>query len=63
MVVKDYIEPRLENATYVILDPLWRGWASAQMPQVAEMVRDVEKEWVLEARLGEFDIYRRPPTR
>ena len=56
-------DPRLEHATYVILDPLWRGWASAQMPQVAEMVREVEEGWVLEARLGEFDIYRRPPTR
>lgn len=54
-------DPRLENATYVILDPLWRGWASAQMPEVAEMVREVEEEWELERRFGEFEVYRHPP--
>lgn len=54
-------DPRLENATYVILDPLWRGWASTQMPEVAEMVREVEEGWGLERRFGEFEVYRHPP--
>lgn len=53
-------DPRLENATYVILDPLWRGWASAQMPEVAEMVREVEEGWGMERRFGEFEVYRHP---
>ena len=53
-------DPRLDNATYVILDPLWRGWASAQMSQVAEMVRKVAQERVLEESFGAFDVYRHP---
>jgi 4-amino-4-deoxy-L-arabinose transferase-like glycosyltransferase len=53
-------DPRLESATYVILDPLWKGWASAQMPAVAGMVQKVEAGWVLERSFGEFDVYRRP---
>jgi 4-amino-4-deoxy-L-arabinose transferase-like glycosyltransferase len=53
-------DPRLGNAAYVILDPLWRGWASTRMPEVAVMVHEVETGWVLEARLGEFEVYRHP---
>jgi hypothetical protein len=54
-------DPRLENATYVILDPFWRGWASAQMPEVAQIVWEVEEGWVLERRFGKFEVYRCPP--
>ena len=53
-------DPRLENATYAVIDPLWRGWASAQMPDVATMVRKVEADWVLEANIGHFEVYRNP---
>jgi hypothetical protein len=53
-------DPRLENADYVIIDSMWRGWASAQMPQVAQMVRVVEDGWIHEAPFGDFDIYRQP---
>lgn len=53
-------DPRLENAAYVIVDPLWRGWASTQMPEVAKMVERVEQGWKLEKRVGEFEIYRNP---
>jgi 4-amino-4-deoxy-L-arabinose transferase-like glycosyltransferase len=53
-------DPRLENARYVILDPLWQGWASDQMPEVAEMVQAVQKGWILEKRFGKFQVYRQP---
>jgi len=53
-------DPRLENAAYVIVDPLWRGWASAQMPAVAGLVEEVEGNWSLETRFGEFEVYRSP---
>lgn len=53
-------DPRLENATYVVLDPLWRGWASAQMPDVAAIVEEVETGWVLEVTVGHFEVYRNP---
>jgi len=53
-------DPRLDNATYVILDPLWRGWASTQMPTVSRMVREVEADWSLERTVGDFEIYRNP---
>jgi hypothetical protein len=54
-------DPRLENATYVVVDPLWRGWASAQMPEVARLVREIETGWVLERSFGAFDVYRQSP--
>jgi hypothetical protein len=53
-------DPRLDNATYVVLDPLWQGWASAQMPAVLRMVREVEANWSLERTFGDFQIYRNP---
>ena len=53
-------DPKLENATYVIVDPLWRGWASAQMPDVAVMVKEVEADWALETTIGYFEVYRNP---
>jgi hypothetical protein len=53
-------DPRLENAAYVIVDPLWRGWGSAQMPDVGVMVEEVESGWVLEATYDQFDVYRNP---
>ena len=53
-------DPRLDNATYVVLDPLWTGWASAQMPAVEEMVREVGSRWVKETQIGDFEVYRNP---
>jgi hypothetical protein len=53
-------DPRLGNATYVILDPFWRGWASDNMPEVERMVQEVEEEWVLEERFGDFEVFRHP---
>ncbi len=53
-------DPRLEEATYVVLDPLWRGWGAAQMAEVAQIVETVEAEWTLERTLGSFDVYRNP---
>jgi 4-amino-4-deoxy-L-arabinose transferase-like glycosyltransferase len=53
-------DPRLENAAYVVLDPLWRGWGSAQMPEVAAMVEEVEAEWRLEKVVGSFEVYCHP---
>jgi len=53
-------DPRLENAKYVIVDPLWRTWASDQMPEVAGMVKDIESHWKLETQIGSFEIYHHP---
>lgn len=53
-------DPHLERAAYVVVDPLWRGWASAQMPAVAQMVQEIEIDWILETTIGSFEIYRNP---
>jgi hypothetical protein len=53
-------DPRLENASYVILDSLWRGWGAAQMDNVARMVETIESEWTLEIAVGDLAIYRNP---
>jgi 4-amino-4-deoxy-L-arabinose transferase-like glycosyltransferase len=52
----------LENADYVIIDPLWRGWASRMMPEVARMVAEVET-WPLATTAGDFEVYRNPAKR
>jgi hypothetical protein len=52
----------LENADYVIIDPLWRGWASRMMPEVAQMVAEVET-WPVAGTAGDFEVYRNPATR
>lgn len=49
----------LENADFVVLDPLWRGWASQMMPEVAQMVAEVET-WPLALKAGDFEVYRNP---
>ena len=59
-LVRFRFDPHLENAAYVVVDPLWRGWASAQMPAVARMVREIETGWILETIIGSFEIYRNP---
>ena len=53
-------DPSLASASYVILDPLWRGWASDSMPEVAAMVDTIDQEWMMERRFGEFEVYRNP---
>ena len=53
-------DPSLATATYVVIDPLWRGWASQTMPEVAEMVQEVEEGWNLEIQFGDFEVYRNP---
>jgi 4-amino-4-deoxy-L-arabinose transferase-like glycosyltransferase len=52
----------LENADYVIIDPLWRGWASRMMPEVARMVAEVET-WPVADAAGDFEVYRNPAKR
>lgn len=47
------------NARYIILDPLWRGWASEAMPGVRDLVSRVET-WPLEIEIGDFQVYRNP---
>jgi hypothetical protein len=50
-------DPALKNATYVIIDPLWRGWASSQMPTVAKMIERIERTCSEEAVFGDLEIY------
>lgn len=52
----------LENADFVVLDSLWRGWASQMMPEVAQIVTEVET-WPLALKAGDFEIYRNPAKR
>ncbi len=53
-------DPRLDHATYAVLDPLWRGWGAAQMTPVADMVAEIEAEWHLEGCWGDLQVYRNP---
>lgn len=48
-----------ENAKFVILDNLWRGWASRSIPELMEYTQVVET-WPRVKSQGEFDIYQNP---
>ncbi|MCL4395838.1 MAG: glycosyltransferase family 39 protein [Chloroflexi bacterium] len=52
-------DPSFENAKFVIVDNLWRGWASSVMPPLKTYIARVET-WPLAMRQGEFDVYRNP---
>lgn len=47
------------RARYIVIDELWRGWASASIPEVKALVREVEM-WPLEIKIGEFEVYCNP---
>jgi 4-amino-4-deoxy-L-arabinose transferase-like glycosyltransferase len=55
-------DPRLAHAAYVVVDDLWRGWASDYVPHVAALTAQVQETWVLETSIGAFDVYRNPRT-
>lgn len=47
------------NAKYVIVDRLWRGWASQRMPALKDYMEIVES-WPRVTSQGEFDVYQNP---
>lgn len=47
------------NARYVVLDDLWRGWGVRMMPDLGEVIGEVEK-WPLVLSVGEFRVHRNP---
>ncbi|RLD11534.1 MAG: hypothetical protein DRI56_00965 [Chloroflexota bacterium] len=52
-------DPRYTQARYVVIDPVWRNWAAANMPEVEAMIADVKK-WTLVFQSGEIDVYENP---
>jgi len=53
-------ELRYAEAKYAVIDPVWRNWAAANIPSVADMTEIIEQEWVLEKRFDQVDVYRNP---
>jgi 4-amino-4-deoxy-L-arabinose transferase-like glycosyltransferase len=53
------VDPRLEQARYVVIDRIWRNWAAPAMPGVATMITQIEG-WPLVMAEGEFEVYRNP---
>jgi 4-amino-4-deoxy-L-arabinose transferase-like glycosyltransferase len=53
-------DPRLANADYVIVDSMWREWATGEMPAVEEMVQQIDAKWPKVQTVGDYDVYRNP---
>ena len=51
--------PTLENATFVIVDSLWRGWAVREMPDLREYLQKIQT-WPRVMQRGNFEVYRNP---
>jgi hypothetical protein len=52
-------DPSFQNATFIIVDNLWRGWAAERMPPLKNYLRQIES-WQRVMQQGEFDVYRNP---
>lgn len=52
-------DPRHTNARYVIIDPLWNRWAVIHVPQVTQIMDDVQT-WPLVFSAGEITVYENP---
>lgn len=48
-----------ENAEFVIVDRIWRGWAAERMPSLKNYLRIIES-WPRVKSQGEFDVYQNP---
>ena len=51
--------PDYQRARYVVIDRIWRNWAALNMPEVAQMMAEVER-WPMEFSAGEIQVYRNP---
>ena len=48
-----------DRARFVVVDPIWRNWATLVMPDVAELVSEVET-WPVEFVAGDVMVYANP---
>lgn len=51
-----------ENADYVVVDDLWRGWAARNIEAVREMLETVQT-WSVIYEAGEYQVYQNPEKR
>lgn len=51
--------PSLERATYVVVDNMWRVWATKHMPDLKDYIQTVES-WPRVLRQGDFEVYQNP---
>jgi 4-amino-4-deoxy-L-arabinose transferase-like glycosyltransferase len=54
-------DPRLETASWVVVDNLWTNWGAVHIPGVA-LLHEVETSWRLVYESGAVRVYRRPLT-
>ena len=52
-------DPDFQMARFVVVDRIWRNWASPMMPGVQAMLTVVES-WPLEMKHDEYTVYRNP---
>jgi 4-amino-4-deoxy-L-arabinose transferase-like glycosyltransferase len=52
-------DARLARAKFVAIDNAWRNWAASRIPEVAEMMRQVE-QWPQVWRAGDIAVYQNP---
>ena len=53
-------DPNYRDAAFVIVDNLWRNWASFHMPPITRMLLDVEQNWPLVFQQGALQVYQNP---
>ena len=52
-------DPRFEQASYVVIDGIWRNWGAVNMPAVAKVMAEVEG-WPRVFTSGDIAVYRNP---
>jgi hypothetical protein len=49
----------MEDASFVVIDPLWRSWGAVHLPHTAAALQTVEA-WPQAFVSGEIAVYRNP---
>jgi hypothetical protein len=55
-------DPRYQNASFAIIDNLWRNWGIPNVPTLAIITQDIEANWLLVYQSGDIAVYANPFT-
>lgn len=53
-------DARYENATYAIVDSIWRNWATVHIPAADDMLNDITSTWLLVFETAQLQVYQNP---
>jgi hypothetical protein len=53
-------DPGYQNASFIIIDNLWRNWGLPNVPTLAAITQEIETNWPLVYQSGDIAVYANP---